>query len=201
MKNFLKHIRTYIFRGLLAVIPIILCFFVIKLLYELIDRQVMNFLNQFIEVRHIPFLGILLVLVSLYLIGLVVGNFFGRQAFRFIEGIIERIPFIKAVYGVGKQLSESLAVTGEEKKAFKKAVLVHLEHSHLWAPAFVTGEIFDQKTQEKLLMVLVPTAPTPASGFVFAVKPSQVIDPGWTIEECLKALVSVGIITPKEIKK
>jgi uncharacterized membrane protein len=197
MKNTFKHIRIYIFRGFLAIIPLFLCVFAIQLLYVLIDKKVITFINHFIEVRQIPGLGILLLLLSLYLIGLIVSNFIGLQLFKFIEGVTNRIPIIKAIYGIGKQLSQSLSITDGEKMAFKKAVLVNLDNTNLWAPGFVTGEIIHNVTQEKLILVLIPNAPTPASGFVVAVKESNIMDPGWSVEECLKVLVSVGIITPK----
>ena len=57
MKKFSLHTRTYILRGLLAIIPLLLCFLAIKLLYVLIDKQVMKFLSQFVDIRQIPGLG------------------------------------------------------------------------------------------------------------------------------------------------
>ena len=194
MKKFILHARIYIFRGLLAIIPLLLCFFALQLLYILIDKRVMGFIDDFIKVRHIPGLGILLVLVSLYFIGLTVSNIIGREFFKFLENVSERIPFIKTIYSVGKQLSHGLSTA--DKQAFKKAVLVKL-HDGLMVPAFVMSAFKSSKTEEEFLFVLVPTAPTPASGFVCVVKASQVVDPGWTVEECLKAIVSVGIVTPK----
>ena len=200
MKNFITHIRNYIFRGLIAMIPILLCALAMQLLYVLIDKKIMGFLGKFLEVRHIPGFGILLVLICLYLIGLIVSNIMGRQLFKFIEGISQRIPLIKVIYGVGKQLSQSLSVADQEKQAFKKAVLVKIDNSGLMVPAFVMGSMINRKTDEEFLFVLVPTAPTPASGFVLVVKSSQTVDPGWSVEECLKIIVSVGIVSPKETK-
>jgi uncharacterized membrane protein len=193
----LAHIRKYIFRGLFAIIPLLLCAFSIRLLYVLIDRKILVFLNQFIDIHLIPGLGILLLVLFLYLIGLIVSNIAGKQFLKFIEQITERIPLIKTIYGIGKQLSQGLSVADSEKQAFKKAVLVKLDGTQLMVPAFVMNSIIT-KENEEFFFVLIPTAPTPASGFVCVVKADQVTDPGWTVEECLKALVSVGIIIPKE---
>ncbi len=200
MKNFLKHARTYIFSGLLAIIPILLSVFALQLLYVLIDRRVMSFIGRFIDIRHIPGLGILLVLVCLYFIGLIVSNVVGRQFFKLIENISERIPFIKAIYGVGRQLSESLSVTGD-KKAFQRAILVDYNNTGIWAVAFITGTVKDARTGEELYKVFVPAVPHLTAGFMFLVKPSLTMDPGWTVEEALKMVVSAGIISPPEIKK
>ena len=201
MKKFLKHAQTHIFRGFLAVIPLFLCYFAVRLIYILIDKNIMAFLSRFVEIRQIPGVGILLALLMLYLIGLIVSNIVGRQIFRFIENISERIPVIKPIYSVGKQLSYSLSMTSGEKKAFKKAVLVKFREDGIWTPGFVTGTMTDQKTNEELTLVFIPTAPNPTTGFVTVVKPNQIIDPGWTIEECVKVIVSAGLIAPKALKK
>jgi uncharacterized membrane protein len=194
----LAHIRKYLFRGLFAIIPILLCIFAIQLLYKLIDQKILIFLNQFFDIRLIPGLGILLVVVFLYLIGLIVSNIAGKQFLKFIEQVSERIPLINTVYGIGKQLSQGLSVADSEKQAFKKALLVKIDSTNLMVPAFLMNSI-TTKDNEEFLFVLIPTAPTPASGFVCVVKSDKVIDPGWSVEECLKALVSVGIIIPKEL--
>ena len=198
MKDFFKHIRIYIFRGLLAVIPVLLSFIAVNILYVVIDKRVMSALDHFVHVRQIPGLGILLVLLCLYFIGLIVSNVVGRQFFYIIEGVTNRIPVIKAIYKVGKQLSESLSVT-DGKQAFQKALLIDCNNSGVWTVAFVTGTIKDQSTGEELLRMFVPTVPNPTTGFVFLVKSSQTIDPGWTVEEAVKMVVSAGIISPSHL--
>ena len=199
MKNVMRHIRIYIMRGIFAIIPIFLTVLAIQLLYVLIDKRVMTFLERFIEVRHIPGMGILLVLISLYLIGMIVSNVVGRQFFYFVEWLSQRVPIIKAVYHVGKQLSEGLSEAGD-KQAFKKVLLVKWNSESAWVIAFVTGKIIDQRTGETLIRVFMPHVPSPATGFIFIVKESDTIDPGWTIEEAIKMIVSGGIVSPKEIK-
>lgn len=193
------HIRNYIFRGLLTLIPIVLCVLVVHLMYVLIDQKVISFLEKFFEVRRIPGLGILLVLLFLYLIGLIASNIIGHQLFKYIGHVTEQIPVLKFIYGIGKQLSQSLSVAEEDKQAFQKAVLVKI--NGMLVVAFVTNTLVDKVTNEKYIVVLLPTSPTPASGFVVAVPAAEVIDPGWTIEEALKMVVSVGIISPKEISR
>ena len=200
MKKFFSHARSYILRGFLAIIPLLLCFTAIILLYDFIDKQVLKFLSHFINIRQIPGLGIILLLITLYFIGLIFSNVVGRQIFKFIENISERIPIIKAIYGVGKQLSETLSMTDPEKQAFKKAILVSTFNGNGWMLGFVIGNLKDQHGEE-LLKVFVPTAPHPLTGIIFFVKPSQTMDCGWTIEEALKTIVSVGIISPASLRK
>jgi len=200
MKNFFNHIRSNILRGLLAIIPLLLCITAIELLYRLIDKQIMRFLDQFVDIRQIPGLGILLLLICLYIIGLIFSNVVGRQILGFIGNVTERIPIIKFIYSMGKQISDTLSITDPQKQAFKKAVLVNTFNGNGWMIGFVTGNIKDQNGEE-LLRVFVPSAPHPLTGIIFIVKPSQVIDCGWTVEEALKLVVSIGIVSPEKIKK
>ena len=69
-----------------------------------------------------------------------------------------------------------------------------------WLLGFVVGSIKDQNGEE-LLKIFVPSAPHPLTGIIFIVKPSQTLDCNWTVEEALKMVVSIGIISPEEIKK
>ena len=200
MRKLLVHLGRYILRGLLAVIPLFLCFIAIWFLRKFIDKQILEHLPKFIDQHQIPGLGILLLLMSLYLIGLIFSNVLGRQILKFIHNVAERIPIINFIYGVGKQISDTLSVTDPQKQAFKKAVLVNTFNGNGWMLGFVTGSIKDQNGEE-LLRVFVPSSPHPLTGIVFIVKPSQTLDCGWTVEEALKMVVSIGIISPDEIKK
>src|SRR6266436_1251598 len=146
MKNFFIHIRVFILRGLLAIIPLLLCYFAIIFLYRLIDKQIIKFLAQYIQffdIHQIPGLGILLLLATLYFIGLIFSNVLGRQIFRFIDNITNRIPIIKFIYGIGKQISDTFSMADPQKQAFKKAVLVSAFGDNGWLLGFVTGSIKD----------------------------------------------------------
>jgi uncharacterized membrane protein len=198
MKQFFRHLKTFIIRGFLASIPLALSFFAIKILYVNIDKSVMSLVEKIIGFTF-PGIGILIILAILYVLGLVASNVLGKQIFRFVEGIANRIPLIKITYQVGKQLSTTLSLP--EKQVFKRAVLVDYLKPGIWTIGFVTGTIIDrQNNNQKLLKVFVPTPPNPTSGTMVVVKESETRDPGWSIDEALKAVISGGIIGPTEIK-
>jgi uncharacterized membrane protein len=71
----------------------------------------------------------------------------------------------------------------------------------MWTIGFVTGALIDKNTNERLLKAFIPTPPNPISGTMIVVRESQTRDPGWTIEEALKAVISGGVISPAEIKE
>ena len=198
MKKFIAHIKKYIFRGLLAVVPLFLTYLAIKLLYTSIDQRAVGLVDRFLGFKF-PGLGILLVLVSLYILGLLASNVVGRRLFGLVEKITNYIPLIKTTYKVGQQVGKTLSLP--EKQVFKKAVLVDYLKPGIWTIGFVTGEVIDTKNNnEKLLKVFVPTPPNPTSGTMVVVRESETRDPGWTIEEAINAVISGGIIGPEELR-
>jgi len=198
MKSLFSHMRTYILRGLLAIVPLSLSFFSVKILYTVIDKRITLMVEKFFGFTF-PGLGVLLVLASLYVLGLVASNVVGRQLFGLVERIANGIPLVKTVYQVGRQLAASLSLP--ETQVFKRAVLVEYLKPGIWTIGFVTGRVIDNKDKgETLLKVFVPTPPNPTSGTMVIVKDSQTRDPGWSVEEALKSVISAGVIGPTEIR-
>jgi uncharacterized membrane protein len=198
MRRFFQHIKTYIFRGFLATIPLALSFIALKLIYTTVDQRAMEIVKKLFGLSF-PGLGILLVLVSLYLLGLITSNVVGKYLFRLLERVTNHIPLIKTTYKIGRQLGATLSLPGKE--VFKKAVLVEYLKPGMWTIGFVTGTLIDRNNQdEPLLKVYIPTPPNPTSGTMVVVRESETRDPGWTIEEAMQSIISGGIIGPQELR-
>lgn len=204
MRAVFRHIRSYVIRGVIASIPFVLTFLVVRFLYVTIDARIIVLVKRIIGDETLslrilfPGLGILLLLAVLYIFGIIASNVVGRQFFVMIERLTRYIPFIRTTYQVGKQLSATLSLP--DKELLKRPVLVEYLKPGIWTTGFVTGSIIDKNNRdEKLLKVFVPTPPNPTSGVMVIVKESQTRDPGWTIEEAFRMVISAGIIGPEEI--
>jgi uncharacterized membrane protein len=193
MANFLAHLRKFIIRGALALIPIALPAAAIYLLYDFIDRRIVGMVEGLLRVSF-PGLGIVLLLLVLYLVGHVASNIFGRRLLGSVSHVVERIPGIGTIYRMGRQISGSLSP--EDRQVFRRPVLVPYAAPNQWQIGFVTGTL-RSKNGEQLLKVFVPTPPNPATGLVYIVHESNVREPGWTVEEALQTLMSGGIIGPE----
>ena len=196
MKGLVKHLRKNIFRGLLAVIPIGLSYLVIRFFYLTVDTRVTKIIDRRLGFR-IPGLGILLVLITLYLLGLVASNWAGRKAFGFVDLVTTRIPLIKTVYTLGKQLADALSLP--EKGAFKRVVMVEHFRPGVWSVGFVTATLRDQEKGEDMVRVFIPTAPNPTTGFVIILKESQVRNLDWSVAEAMNSIISGGMVGPRHI--
>jgi uncharacterized membrane protein len=178
-------------------IPVAISAIAIYAVYKYVDKRIADLLERLFGFS-IPGIGVVTVLLILYVVGLVVTNAVGRQTIRFVEHMTNRIPLIRTTYQIGKQLSNTLSLP--EKQVFRRAVLVEYLKPGMWTIGFITGSVVDHRHGgETYLKVFVPTPPNPTSGTMVLVREDQTVDPGWTIEEALKAVLSGGIIGPTEI--
>lgn len=196
MRKIYLHLRRHIIRGTLASIPLLLSFLLIRFLYLTVDQRVASLIQKIIGFR-IPGLGLLLVVILLYLVGLAASNWAGRQAFRLIEAITVRLPLIKTIYFLGKRVADALALP--EKQVFQRAVLIEHFRPGVWTIGFVTGSVRDEATGKKCLKLFVPTTPNPTSGFMAMIPEEQVRNLTWSVEEAINSVISGGIIGPEKI--
>jgi uncharacterized membrane protein len=193
----LAHIRRFILRGTLALIPIALPAFAVYLLYGFVDQRLVGLVDKTFHIRF-PGLGIVLMLVILYIFGLVVSNFIGRRMLDGLESLTERIPIINTAYRIGKQLSGTLGLP--EKQIFRRPILVPYAFPGMWQVGFVTGSVTSETDGETFLKIYVPTPPNPTSGFVYFIREAETRDPGWTVEEAMQCILSGGLIGAATIK-
>jgi uncharacterized membrane protein len=194
---FLRHLRRQIVRGFLAAVPFILCYYVIRFIYLAAQTRLTAGIERLMGF-HIPGLGIILVVLVLYLVGLISGNWLGRKALDLVDRLTQRIPVVKTIFHLGKQVSTSLALP--EHRAFQRVVLVEPFQRGVWSVGFVTGTVREAgRVGRKLIKVFVPTAPNPTAGFLVMVAERRVRDLDWSVPEALNAIVSAGVVGPAAV--
>lgn len=194
MQNIFTHIRSNILRGLFAITPILLCVISVYLLQHFIDRRVMTFLNQYFDTRYIPGLGIVILLLMLLLIGYIVTNVIGRSLLKAIDDITSRIPVIKEIYILARQISDVLSK--RDGNVYQKTVLVNYPNPDQWSIAFLAGKVKDNQTGKDVYKVYIPMA-HPVIGFVYFAEEKSVVDPGWSVQDGFKMILTLGLVAPK----
>jgi uncharacterized membrane protein len=184
-------------RGLIASIPVFLSLLVIYLIYSTVDKRIVSMIDNLFGFGF-PGMGILILLILFYLVGQITSNVVGRQLFSLIDQISAKIPLFKTVYTIGKQLSSTLSLP--ENEMFQRAVLVEFLTPGVWTVGFITGEIIDRTENDLLYFrIYIPTPPNPTSGTMIIAPASKTRDPGWTIGEAMRMVISGGLIGPEEI--
>ena len=198
MKNLFRHVKTHVFRGFLALLPLALSFYVLRFLYLTVDQRIARLFERWIGFS-IPGFGLLLVLFVLYVLGLIASNWMGRKALGLLDKASARIPLIKTIFLLGRQLGS--AFSAPEKQGLKRVVLVEHFRPGVWSIGFVMGQAVEEKTGETMLRLFVPTAPNPTSGFMLIVAESRVRDVNWSVSEAMNTVISGGLLGPDRIQE
>lgn len=195
------RVRRYLIAGLVIWVPILVTVLVVRFILELMDN-VLLFLPPALRPEtlfgvHVPGIGALVALVMLLLTGVLVSNMIGRSLVRVWEDLLNRIPFIRAIYSGVKSFSSTLL--SSSSKSFKKVLLIEYPRKGVWTIAFQTAaEVPWLRTQasEPQVCVFVPTTPNPTGGFILLLPRTQVIELDMSIDEAMKLVVTLGVVVP-----
>jgi len=202
LSDFKRRLRNIFITGVLITLPIALTFFILRFLYRRLDALAPLFTDLLIragapipEGYRIPFLGVGITLLIVYLVGVLTTNIFGKRLLHLWERLVQKIPFVRQIYSGTKQVMISFA--NADTSAFNRVVLIEFPRRGVQAIGFVTGVTkgeVQRKTGDQVINVFVPTTPNPTSGFLIFAPPSEVKDISMSIEDGVKYVISGGIV-------
>lgn len=193
--------KRYFITGLLIWVPLAITAWVLTLIVRTMDQSLLllpraihpdNLLGV-----YIPGIGAVLTLLVVFITGLITTNIIGQKLVRFWEGVLARIPVVKSIYYSVKQVSDTLFSGNGE--AFRKVLLVRYPHPEAWAVAFQTGSPpreVSQHSDDEMVSVFIPTAPSPVNGFFFFVRKRDTVELDINVDDALKYIVSMGVVAP-----
>jgi uncharacterized membrane protein len=193
--------KKYFITGLLIWIPLAITVWVLHLIVSTMDQS-LRFIPATLRPENlfgvaIPGIGAILTLVVVFVTGLLTANILGQRLLRFWESVLSRIPIVKSIYYSVKQVSDTLFSSSGE--AFRKALLVQYPRQGSWTVAFMTGQPGGDAAKHlegDYVSVYVPTTPNPTSGFFLMMPRQDVIELDMSVDEALKYIISMGVVTP-----
>ena len=200
-KKIFKHLRAKIFAGILVILPLGITFLVLKFVFNSLDSILGPLIpditvSLFHRAFHLPYVGLISFLLLLYLIGLITTNVLGRKLIGWGDRLFTTIPVVKNIYTSSKQLTDAFSAT--RKGSFRQAVFVEFPQEGNYVLGFVTNELMDLERQTKVT-VFVPTAFVPPQGFLLFLPKEKTLPAQLTVEEAIKTIMSVGIVTPRTL--
>ncbi len=216
-------IRTRLTTGLLTVLPILITIWVLQVIFAWLRDSSLWAVELYLSslgrpsleawgvtpeqlktegIKALPgavewgvsIFSVFLTFVVLYLVGLFTANFVGRRVLAGIEQLFDRLPFVKSIYRLLKQVAELFS--SNQKQQFQRVALVKFPNSDTRVVAFVTNTFRDTRTGVETVSVFMPTTPNPTTGFLFIMPRSEVIEVDWNVEDAIKAIISGGIVLP-----
>jgi uncharacterized membrane protein len=195
-------LKKYFITGLLIWIPLAITLWVLDLIVTSMDQSLallpLQLQPQTVFGRQIPGLGVVLTLLVVLGTGVLASNILGQRLVSFGETLLGRIPVVKTIYSSVKQVSDTLFSPGGQ--AFRKALLVQYPREGAWTIAFLTGAPGGDVANHlhgDYVSVYVPTTPNPTSGFFLMMPRADVHVLAMTVDEALKYVISMGVVSPK----
>lgn len=204
--SFSRRFRNAFLTGLLVFLPLGTTIFVINFLLDLFKGPATRLAYQLGLSQENAFFGLETLLA---MAGLVIGvilltslGYFskyllGRFFINLTERILDKVPFINAVYRSVKQIVETF---GKENRAvFKEVCLVEYPRKGCYALGFITAESSSHVTEKlgrNLTYVFVPTTPNPTSGFLLLLADEEIHRIDVSVGDGMKMLISGGAVVP-----
>ena len=193
--------KRYFITGLLIWVPIGLTAWVLKFLISTMDRSLLllpdKFQPEVLLGMNVYGVGTILTLLVVFITGIMTANIIGQKLLVFWEGVLWRIPVVKSIYWSIKQVSDT--IFSSKGEAFRKALLVQYPREGAWTIAFMTGQPGGDVANHlkgDYISIYVPTTPNPTSGFFLMMLRSDVIELDMSVDEALKYIISMGVVSP-----
>jgi uncharacterized membrane protein len=184
MSSVQNHLRKTFLAGIFAAMPIAVTGFVVWY----VDAKT-RILSRELFGANVPFLGVLVAVVAIYLLGFVVTSLIGRFVLGAADRLLGRLPLLKPVYQTWKQV---VLTPGEG--IFARVVLVADETGRMEMLGFTSGVPAGER-----LCVFVPAAPNPTSGRLYFVRREHCRMLEMSSEEAFKMILSGGSYVPAGI--
>ncbi len=184
-----RHLSTTLFTGILAAVPLGITAFVVVVVEARTREPARDLLGL-----DIPFIGIALAVVLIYLLGFLVSSLVGKFLLRQLDRVLSRMPVLREVYRAWKQV---LVVPGGSTGMYAHVVLVPDEDDARMALGFTSGEPVAGDPDH--WCVFLPEIPNPLTGTLHLVRRDRCIRLDISTEEAFKMMLSGGNFIPEGV--
>lgn len=182
--------------GLLILVPTWATFLILGTMFSTLDTLLIDMIGHQAE-SYVPGLGFLLLVVLVLSVGAVATHVLGQRLVRRTEAWLERIPLIRSVYLTLKSMTDLLNY--RTRFGQSKVVAFPFPRDGLWALGFVMGTApmpLQIVPAAELMMIFVPTAIHPFTGYLAFVPKDQLRPLNLPPEDALKLEFSAGLFRP-----
>ncbi len=189
--------KRYFVTGLLVIVPAWGTFLILYTLFDTLDHMTVDVFQTMFHVK-VPGSGIASFCLLVFLVGMGMTHLIGHQIHRIVDESFGKIPLVRSIYNTLKGMSDLFNF--RERFDHSKVVAFPFPRDGLWALGFVMGSPpswLQVSPGDHLVMVFVPTAIHPFTGYL-AFVPTQNLRPlNLRPEEAMKLEFSAGLYRPK----
>jgi uncharacterized membrane protein len=191
-----KTIWRYCLTGLLILIPAWATFLILAALLSTVNRAIADLPGQ-IGVKATPIIGLMMFVLLVLVAGMLATHVWGRQIIASTERWIEQIPLVRSIYLTIKGMTDLF----QFRSRFGRSTVVAFPFPRdgVWALGFVMGiapPAIQVESSVNLLMIFVPTAIHPFTGYLAFVPEPQIRPLNLLPEDAMKMEFSAGFYKP-----
>jgi uncharacterized membrane protein len=194
----MRRLSRYFLTGLLVLVPTWATFLILSALVSAVNRAISDMLGQ-IGVIASPFIGVVLFVVLVLSAGAFAAHVLGSRIIGAIERWIAQIPLVRSIYLTIKGMTDLF----QFRSRFGRSTVIAFPFPRdgVWALGFIMGpapQAVQIEPASTLLMIFVPTAIHPFTGYLAFVPRSQVRPLNLLPEDAMKMEFSAGFYKPAE---
>jgi uncharacterized membrane protein len=194
----MRTLSRYFLTGLLVLLPTWATFLILSALLSAVNRAIADMLGQ-LGVIAPPFIGVLLFVLLVLAAGAFGTHLLGSRILASIEQWIAQIPLVRSIYLTIKGMTDLF----QFRSRFGRSTVIAFPFPRdgVWALGFVMGvapKAVQIDPATTLLMIFVPTAIHPFTGYLAFVPQPQVRPLNLLPEDAMKMEFSAGFYKPAE---
>lgn len=190
--------KNNFFTGLAIVFPVFVTFAIFNFVISFLTSPFISLSFYQESSSFIQWLIKLFIFFALICFVTLVG-FFGKlflvnRIVAFSQRLIEKTPIAGAIYQTVQEVIQNLFK--EKKLKFSKVVTVPFPTEGASAIGFIPGDGVTLSSSEEFIPVYIVGTPNPLMGFVILYPKSKVTPSTLPVEDALKFVMSIGVVTP-----
>jgi len=194
----MRTLSRYFLTGLLVLLPTWATFLILSALLSAVNHSIADMLGQ-LGIIAPPFIGVLLFVLLVLAAGAFGTHLLGSRIIASIEQWIAQIPLVRSIYLTIKGMTDLF----QFRSRFGRSTVIAFPFPRdgVWALGFVMGtapQAVQIDPATTLLMIFVPTAIHPFTGYLAFVPQPQVRPLNLLPEDAMKMEFSAGFYKPAE---
>lgn len=188
-------LRTQFIAGLVIVLPAALAGYILYRIFTFFD-SLLDPVVTLLFGHSIPGLGVAVLLLLIFVVGIFATNVIGRKLLQMVESILEHIPIFKKLYGALKTILDAFSPSGG--KGFKKVVLAEYPRQGAYTMGFLTQWVTMEGDPVRYASVFFPSNNLYIGVQAF-VPEAMVIETQIPVEEGIRLILSGGLGIPERL--
>lgn len=192
-----SSMEKYFLTGLLVLVPAWGTFLILYTLFDTLDGLIADVVGTNATFTF-PGSGLVSLLVVIMLTGIGATHILGQQILRWTENTFLRIPLVRTIYHTFKGVTD--VITLPDRFGDSPVVVFPFPRDGLWAMGFAMGPApppLQIARKDTLIMVFVPTAIHPFTGYLAFIPHTSLHRITLTAEEAMKMEFSAGLYYPR----